>query len=693
MKFLLKRFNPTGRAETVIGWIIAAINALAGACISYTSGTDRNLLIPAVVFVLMTALFGYFKLYRIYFGNLLPVHIGALLYANVYSSHLLTPNEYESGTGMVLVFVSRTVLLFLLIEVGFRLIMLLSDKGTDHPENFRWALLSCFPLLLTVNIYLPTETYLENYKDFYYRYIDFAPFLAVRTVVFSAVAASILCTFTAKRAGIFMRILAGFMFGVYAQYMFMNTDIRTVAGDPIDWESLTGKGIVNIVVWVILLFLPFAAYLISKRFKGNIKDTVSRSPFYASGFIGAVELVSIVVMLLTTEVDLFHYNFVGILSNEEQFTVSKNENFFTLIIDMGDVNMFEEEMKRDPASFECLKDFTYYDNCCMTCDATNISIPSLLTGGEVSDSETVEQWQSEIWASERAGEFYSRLHENNYKVNIFGDFQYDYLDLFGKADNVIKAEGQFEVNRMLYNSIDSMSAFRYMPVLIKQFIEPDWNFINHGVVIEKKCLYSNEDILGNLELKVSDEDRNYFIVEHFLGTHLLGWWTHGKDGVMAQTKTIMNKYIQQFKDLGVYDDAVLIVTADHGIHAQADDMPIFFIKRAGEHHDSMQVSHAPIHLLDLQATCLDILGIGKDGDDVMFGSSIFDIGENDERERLVFQRDQFPINGDPNAYGANDPDVIDMLWGYYYTGDRDDLKEKEELFPPDVVHRIKSGYE
>ncbi len=694
MKLLLKRFAPTGRAETVTGWIIAVINALAGAYISYTSGLDKNLIIPAVVLVLMTVLFGYFKLYRVYFGNILPVHLGALLYANILSSQLTTANEYDSDTGMALVFVSRAVLLFLAIETVFRLIMLLSDKKGDHPENFKWALLSCFPVFFTVNIYLPTETYLGSYRDFYYRYIDFAPFMAVRTAVFTIIAASVLCTFTVKRADVLMRVMAGLMFGIYVQYLFMNGDIRSNAGDPIDWSELTGAGIINAVVWAVILALPFIAFFISRKLKpGTAKDVVSRGHLYLSGFIGAVELVSVISMLLTTEVDLFHYNFVGILSNEEQFTVSRNKNLFTLIVDMGDVEMFEEEMEKDPASFECLKDFTYYDNCCMTCDSTNISIPSLLTGGELYSVNNLDDWYADIWSSERTEAFYSRLHENNYKVNIFGDFQFDCIDLAGKADNVIKAEGKFDVNRILYSNIDHLSAYRYMPILIKQHVEPDWNIINHGVVMDKKCFTSNEDILNNLRLKLSDDNSNYCIIEHITGMHWHSWWSNGKEGAMKNTKAIINSYIQQFKDLGIYDDSVIIITADHGIHGEVDNIPIFYIKCSGESHDEMRISHAPIHLRDFQATCLEALGLRQDGDDKVFGSSIFDIGENDKRERLVFQREQFEVFGDRSSYGYENPDKTDVLWGYYYTGDRNDLKAREESVPPDVVYRIALGYD
>ncbi|MBQ3843310.1 MAG: sulfatase-like hydrolase/transferase [Ruminiclostridium sp.] len=691
MNILLKRFKPSERTEKIVGWIIAVINAFSGAVISYTSGVDRNIIISGVAFVLMAVLFGYFKMYRIYFGNILPVHIGALIYALLISSHLITPNEFDTQIGMVLVFISRSILLFLAIEVVFRLIMLLADKDGDHPENLKWAFMVLVPLFFTVNVYLPSETYFGSYRDFLYSYIDFAPFLLVRTIIYSVVFASVICTFRKKLFDVIVRIASGAMLCVYVQYMFFNSDIRSHGGKPVEWDSLTEKGIFNAIVWAVVLMLPFAAYLISKKVKSqSAKDIISRSSFYASGFLGAIELVTLVAMIFTTEADLVSHGMIDLITTDEQYVVSGKKNMITFIVDMGDVKFFEKRMKEDPEAMSFLNDFTYYDNCCMLCDSTFVSIPSMLTGESIYDSQTMEDWYEQVWNTERSNEFYSRLHENNYKVNIIGEFQYDYKDLEGKADNVEKVQKKFRINRLMFESIDSMSRYRYAPILLKRFTEPNWNSVNFGFELEKRYVFTNESFLDGMQLSKAENDSNYFIVEHIMGMQWINWWTAGPEGSMDQTVEILGGYIEQLKQLGVYDDAVIVITADHGIHMEPDGIPVFFIKTAGEKHDQVQINHAPIHLLDFQATCIEALGLSEDGDDELFGRSVFEIGEDEERERLVYQRNDFSIVGDGVPY--DNPDINDILWGYYYTGDRNTLMEKELTSPPDTVCTIVESY-
>ena len=154
----------------------------------------------------------------------------------------------------------------------------------------------------------------------------------------------------------------------------------------------------------------------------------------------------------------------------------------------------------------------------------------------------------------------------------------------------------------------------------------------------------------------------------------------------------MQSYTDQLKELGLYDDAVIIVTGDHGMHSAPDNMPIFYIKQAGEHHDEMQHSSAPIHHSDYLATCLKASGLWKDGDEELFGRSVFDIGEDEERERLVFQRYTFKYAGKIEWEHLSDKNHDGALFGYYFTGDMDDLVRHEESDPPDVVIELEGSY-
>ena len=49
--------------------------------------------------------------------------------------------------------------------------------------------------------------------------------------------------------------------------------------------------------------------------------------------------------------------------------------------------------------------------------------------------------------------------------------------------------------------------------------------------------------------------------------------------------TIMEAYLNELKRLGVYDDATIIITADHGGDWKEEMQIIYFIKQPGEVHE------------------------------------------------------------------------------------------------------------
>ena len=86
-----------------------------------------------------------------------------------------------------------------------------------------------------------------------------------------------------------------------------------------------------------------------------------------------------------------------------------------------------------------------------------------------------------------------------------------------------------------------------------------------------------------------DKNSNYFIVQHLQGTHLFTTDEFGynkEDATLEETAkgcmVVMEEYINQLKQLGVYDDATIIITADHG--RASDSQVIFYIKEAGDEH-------------------------------------------------------------------------------------------------------------
>lgn len=149
---------------------------------------------------------------------------------------------------------------------------------------------------------------------------------------------------------------------------------------------------------------------------------------------------------------------------------------------------------------------------------------------------------------------------------------------------------------------------------------------------------------------------------------------------------IVGEYLNQLKELGVYDDATIIITSDHG--GPRDSQVIFFMKNPHETHNEMPVSNAPIGLTEFQATIAQAAGI----DYTPYGPAVGDISPTLPRERTVWVRfydgtlPSIPRylgegTGQTNAYG-----------GYVYSGDINDLFKKYDAGPDIIMPQIDSYF-
>jgi arylsulfatase A-like enzyme len=141
-------------------------------------------------------------------------------------------------------------------------------------------------------------------------------------------------------------------------------------------------------------------------------------------------------------------------------------------------------------------------------------------------------------------------------------------------------------------------------------------------------------------LSIDDEEgtNGSFRFIHLIGAH--GPYTldengqyAGEDGSTLQQQCagslkIVDEYLRQLKELGVYDQSTIIVTADHGDWYLAPDIadaisPILLVKPAGtaeENAEPCQISDALTGHMDLSATLVDAMG----GDSSSWGTRIQD---------------------------------------------------------------------
>ena len=342
------------------------------------------------------------------------------------------------------------------------------------------------------------------------------------------------------------------------------------------------------------------------------------------------------------------------LLGDEQFCAGEDGNIIVIILDTFS-NSFFNELLKDDNTAKGLEDFTYYDNydCCFV--GTYPSMVMMFTGYEYDNSVTIGEWFSNAWKSERTLSFFNTMKEKGYAT---------YMYSVSPDQCGLKSEAIGLIENYVKNSEYS------------------------GEVIEQK-VFSNfyTALQGN---GVTAKPGKRLIIQHLHGLHTpynvdenghymeRSWLAKASCGWIAIAKA----YLEALKEAGVYDNSTIIIMADHGPKNTEQIQPMFLIKRAGEMHDEMQVTNAPVSHKEFQSTLLYCAGVDKDQ---LPSWTIYDFEEDEDRERTVYINKfmkEYPQKPRYNGTGWGSHNV----WvGYTYTGDSKDLAKQGRRRPTDYI--------
>ena len=560
-------------------------------------------------------------------------------------------------------------------------------RNIKHSDNFikKWKQVMPVTLLPIVSYIIlgPLEIYFGNKKDFAFYFTDFfGIFLIIAVVVWLALSmlAALLPEKIKKGT---MTLIAGFGLASYLQNMFMNVQLSEIDGSPMRWEKLQDYTVLNLGIWLAVICLVIACSSIKKRIGMFISKVVC-------SFLCAVQLIA-AFSLIVTQIGSPN-NKCGELqmSGEKQYKVSANENIVIFVLDTFGNTQLERLLEQYPDALKGLHDFTFYNNADCHYYCTFPSMTHMLTGNEFDFEAESEEWLKTSWNTDRAITFWNQLKEKEYDCHLYAsDLKYIYGDienLNGKFDNIEPLETTVDQGRLCY-LLGKMSAYKFVPYILKPYFEvlnDEFGSVlsfaeGIDVITDNSEFYSG---LTKNKLELDTEMKNAFIIHHLNGTHLP--YTIDENAMPVEESdvvrtakgliVILNEYIRQMKDLGIYETSTVLIMADHGSWGD-DPQPIYFIKQSKESHENLQINKAPISADDFQATILSLLGV----DDSYFGTSIFDWKEGDERERSVYMRmvdDNYPdVQGSP----------YNVYYMYSYLKDKAELLEKMDEGPKAIL--------
>lgn len=554
-------------------------------------------------------------------------------------------------------------------------------------SRFLYMLAPAFLLSFTLFFVGPLDITNANQAYLTFAAVDLLPTVIPMAIGCAAVLAAVLAFVPGRAFWILFTVVLALAVLFYLQGVVLNGDLGTLDGTEFDWHDVKDEAYKNLWIWVIALgvMLVLGIVLPTEAIKtGGI--IICAALVFAQGS-------ALVMTWVPKDRSTPNYQ----LSGEDQFEFSTDENIIVITLDQVSPLIFEEALAADPELEPIFKDFVYYNNMSSAYSFTFPSMMFLYTGQYFDTTVPTREAVYNAWHSESAENYYNVLHEKGYQVNLFVESNYAALgceNMLGKADNIVEA-GRLLMNIELFNQIMDMSLFRYMPTMLKNhFCVSTGGIVDLSTYVGAEKMRINYDFLSSLEkegLTLTDE-HNVYNWYHMQGAHfpyVVDYNGYLCDEEDTDRETQLHGYLvalraffEELKEIGVYDDATIIVSADHGYFEcfQA----AFLIKLPGQEFDEMQLTSAPVAQEDIMPTILYLLG--EDYTD--YGTTVFDWNEGDYRMRTtrvwgyMTSYPEVEWIGNLNQWDAeaNGVERYNVLGVFHYNGDRDTILDEERYW-------------
>jgi Sulfatase len=437
-------------------------------------------------------------------------------------------------------------------------------------------------------------------------------------------------------------------------------------GQGIVWSKGAWRGWVDGVLWVVLL--AAAAIFFKKVYR-----------FAAFGSIALTVLL--LASLIFTSVQkpetwsAKDKSLKNLVPPKEVFEFSTRQNVIHFILDGFQSDFFAEIVAANPDRYcKALDGFTFFSETTGLFPTTYMSIPAFLSGRIYKNDIPMRKF---VIKAIRGRTIANRLHEQGFETDLVSD------SLFARG---ARAETWYKIavpyGGTIGQYLKSNSAvmldlvlFRHVPHFLKKFIYNDEQWLVQRLLrLENKTLgiryFSHQAFLSDLIAKMSvNRSAPVYKYVHLMTTHppvvvdkdcryaqnLPGT----RENIMAQAKCSLDHFLEfldKLREKGIYDSSLIVLHADHGLGRPVPmrnqgafgqkDWPVEDVSLAEVAGSAaallavkppfsqgpLKTSRAPVSLTDIAATICSLLDLSGR----MFGRSVFEVDENEARERWFY---------------------------------------------------------
>lgn len=532
--------------------------------------------------------------------------------------------------------------------------------------------------------FAPSWIFYGNIQDFGYEYSDIAVFLMLASMTMTLLITFILERFTGtsyEKAVVFLFTL-GFLLWLQGNVMVWH--YGSLNGQSIDWNKYQINGFIDFGVWFLIITCAYYKNQQLYRF---------------AKYISIGLLIVQCGALIATEISTpnIHHGPKYSLNEQNKFAFSRNKNVIIVVLDSFQSDMFQQIINEKKDYRRKLTGFTYYRNALSGYSYTDLNIPLILTGRFYDNSCTFEEYKKNVYTS--GGSVLKVLRENKYHVEVYPLSELTMYYGGNIISNIVQVSNP-DVTKCLSGVEDLciLSLYRCLPHQFKQVIQdngflPEFQGAAERSYKAKSGKFSDKDVSDSSTLRFADRlmvesklsNNNVFKFYHLPVPH----WPLVLDEnlQLGEEKTINRKnynqqcraalnisliLIDKLKELGIYDNTMLIIVADHGAGFQdqqfvlqqgmptikngtiissrmrSSALPLVLVKPFNSTGE-LKISDTPVSLADIPKTIFSVLNmpVPNSENESMY---VIDPGSQRERRFMYYSSVEPPYYGPMTEY-------------------------------------------
>ena len=502
-------------------------------------------------------------------------------------------------------------------------------------------LLCALALSFTAFIFAPIEQFMLNQSEMWFNLGDIVPMSLLSFAALTAVLTGVGMLLPLKARRVYTAVILGLTVCLYLQGNFINPDYGELDGRAVDWSRFTGYAVIDTVFWVAVP-LGLAVFALKK---GKLFRNIARG---AAAVLLAIQAISLATVLLTHSIEENRGDWI--VSDKDQFVLGEDANTVMFVVDACDTTYIPRIQAEDPDALAELDGFTFFSDYSGAYSKTKMGLLYTLTQAWYENDQTIEDYISHCYENVP---LYTALKDAGWSIRLYTAETYMSQWMIGTADNVISAELVVSSPVKLFGKMMEFVGFRYAPHLLKPrlvFYSGEFGYFKAAKGEAQPYYKDNFIFQGQLALQgLSTQPGRDFVVYHINGSHLpcnmdeygfnVGRWnTTACEQTKGVLRTIIGPYLARMKELGIYDSANIIITADHGRFDEGPSSPVMLLKPAGAHGE-IQENTAMTGVSDLHATLMKLCGLPTDA------QAIYEIDPAEDRVRRYLYYPTTRTNG------------------------------------------------